>query len=323
MKAIVYEKYGSPDLLHLSEVEKPVPGPDQVLIRICAASINSRDWRMLHADPFIIRFMVGGLFTPNHPILGVDLAGRIESVGSRVTQFQAGDEVFGCVDVKSGSTFAEYTCAALDEIVLKPANVSFEQAAAVPLAALTALQALRNHGNLQAGQKVLIQGASGGVGSFAVQIAKALGAEVTGVCSTRNLEMVRALGADAVIDYTKQDFTKSGQIYDLIVAANGYHPIGDYLRALTPTGAYVVAGGAMLQLMQAGLQGQFGSRNSGHRVRVCSLVHNHDDLVYLKSLLESGKLVPVIDECYPLEKTAQAFWYYEKTHPRGKVVITM
>ena len=323
MKAIVYESYGSPDVLHLSEVEKPVLGPDQVLVKICASSINSRDWRMMRADPFIIRFMVGGLFKPKNPILGVDVAGTVEALGSQVTQFRAGDEVFGCVSLKSGGTFAEYTCAGVNEIVLKPANITFEQAASVPLAALTALQALRDSGNIQAGQKVLIQGASGGVGSFAVQIAKALGAEVTGVCSTRNLEMLRAIGADHSIDYQKEDFTRNGQRYDLILAANGYHPIGDYLRALTPQGRYVVAGGAMFQLFQAALWGKLASKPGGQKIAVCSLVPSLKDLLYMKELLESGQVVPVIDDCYPLEKTADAFRYYEKTHARGKVVITM
>ena len=323
MKAVVYKNYGSPEVLHIAQVGKPAPKENEVLVKIQAASINSRDWRMLRADPFVIRFMVGGLFSPKYPILGVDMAGRVEAVGSQVTQYQPGDEVFGCVGLQSGGAFAEYTCATVEEIVLKPANLSFEQAASAPLAALTALQALRDKGNIQSGQKVLIQGASGGVGTFAVQIANAMGAEVTGVCSTRNLDMVRALGANAVIDYTKEDFTQNGQRYDLIVAANGYHPIGDYLRALTPEGTYVVAGGAMVQLLQAALKGKFGSRTSHQKVLVCSLVASHPDLLVLRDLLASGKVVPIIDECYPLENTADAFRYYEQSHPRGKVVITI
>ena len=249
MKAIICPRYGSPDVLQLREVEKPVPQADEVLIQIHAASLNSRDLRMLRANPFFMRLMPGGFFRPKNKILGGDFAGRVEEIGRGVTQFKPGDEVFGYLPSATGrGTFAEYVCARENYISLKPANLTFEQAAAVPLAAMTALQGLRDKGNIQPGQKVLINGASGGVGTFAVQIAKAFGAEVTAVCSTRNLEMVRSLGADHVIDYTKEDFTKNGLKYDLILAVNGYHPISDYLRALKPEGSYVVAGGSMLQL---------------------------------------------------------------------------
>ena len=208
-------------------------------------------------------------------------------------------------------------------ITLKPANLTFEQAAAVPLAAMTALQGLRDKGNIQPGQKVLINGASGGVGTFAVQIAKAFGAEVTAVCSTRNLEMVRSLGADHVIDYKKEDFTQNGQQYDLILAVNGYHPISDYLRALKPEGTYVVAGGSMFQLFQAASNGKRISKTGGQKTYVVSLVQSQKDLIFIKELLESGKIMPVIDGCYPLSKTPEAFWYFEKVHPKGKVVISM
>jgi NADPH:quinone reductase-like Zn-dependent oxidoreductase len=220
-------------------------------------------------------------------------------------------------------TFAEYVCANENAITLKPANLTFEQAAAVPVAALTALQGLRDKGNIQPGQKVLINGASGGVGTFAVQIAKAFGAEVTAVCSTRNLDMARSIGADHVIDYTKEDFTRNGQRYDLILAVNGYHPISDYLRALSPDGIYVVAGGSMLQLFQAASQGRRASKTGGQKIFVTSLVQNRKDLVFMKELLESGKIIPVIDGCSPLSKTAEAFQYYEKARPRGKVVISV
>jgi NADPH:quinone reductase-like Zn-dependent oxidoreductase len=323
MKAIVYEKYGPPDVLQLKEVEKPAPKDDEVLISVHAASVNSRDWRLMRADPFFIRLMMGGLLKPKNPILGADMAGRVETIGNNVRQFKSGDEIFGCLSRYGGRTFAEYVCAGENEIALKPANLSFEQAAAVPLAAITALQGLRDKGNIQSGKKVLIQGASGGVGTFAVQIAKSFGAEVTGVCSARNLDMVRSIGADHVIDYKKENFTRNGQRYDLILAANGYHPISDYLRALSPEGIYVVAGGSMLQLLQAALQGRRNSKAGSQKTYVVSLVQSQKDLIFIKELLESGKVVPVIDGCYPLSKTAEAFRYFEKVHAKGKVVIKM
>jgi NADPH:quinone reductase-like Zn-dependent oxidoreductase len=220
-------------------------------------------------------------------------------------------------------TFAEYVCAKENLMALKPANLTFEQAAAVPEAALTALQSLRDNGNIQPGQKVLINGASGGVGTFAVQIAKAFGAEITAVCSTRNLDMVRSLGADHVIDYKKEDFTRNGQQYDLILAVNGYHSLSDYLHALKPEGTYIVAGGSMLQLIQAAGNKKGNSNTGGQKIVVASLVQSQKDLNYIKELLESGKIVPVIDGCYPFSKTAEAFWYFEKVHPKGKVVISV
>jgi NADPH:quinone reductase-like Zn-dependent oxidoreductase len=323
MKAIVYTKYGSPDVLELKEVEKPAPKDDEVLIRVHAAAVNSRDWRRMRANPFFIRLMAGGLLKPKNTILGADAAGRVEAVGSNVRQFQPGDEVFGCVSRYGGRTFAEYVCAGENEIALKPVNLSFEQAAAVSLASITALQGLRDKGNIQPGQKVLINGASGGVGTFAVQIAKSFGAEVTGVCSTRNLEMVRSLGADHVIDYKGEDFTENGQQYDLILAANGFHPISEYLRALSPEGIYVVAGGSMVQLFQASLQGRRNSQTGSQKTYIVSLVQSQKDLIFMKELLESGKVIPIIDGCYPLSKTPEAFWYFEKVHPKGKVVISV
>ena len=278
----------------------------------------------MRANPFFIRLVPGGFLQPKNKILGADVAGRVEAVGSNVRQFQPGDEVFGYLPSATGrGTFAEYVCAKENAITLKPANLTFEQAAAVPLAAMTALQGLRDKGNIQPGQKVLIHGASGGVGTFAVQIAKAFGAEVTAVCSTRNLEMVRSLGAEHVIDYRKEDFTQNGQQYDLILAVNGYHPISDYLRALKPEGTYVVAGGSMLQLFQAASNGKRISRTGRQKIVVVSLVQSQKDLVFIKELLESGKVVPVIDGIYPLGRTAEAFRYYEKVHARGKIVITL
>jgi NADPH:quinone reductase-like Zn-dependent oxidoreductase len=324
MKAIICPKYGSPDVLQLRDVVNPVPQEDEVLIEIHAASLNSRDLRMLRANPFFMRLMPGGLFRPKNKILGADVAGQVEAVGSNARQFKPGDEIFGFLPSATGrGTFAEYVCAKENLIMLKPTNLTFEQAAAVPLAAMTALQGLRDNGNIQPGQKVLIQGASGGVGTFAVQIAKAFGAEVTAVCSTRNLEMVRSLGADHVIDYKKVDFTQSGKQYDLILAVNGYHPISDYLRALKPQGTYVVAGGSILQLIQAGSNKKRNSNTGGQKIVVASLVQSQKDLNFIKELLESGKIVPVIDGCYPLSKTPEAVWYFEKEHPKGKVVITM
>lgn len=324
MKAIICTRYGSPDVLQLQEVTKPVPKTDEVLIKIYSASINARDWRFMRARPFFIRLIPGGLFRPKNRILGGDLAGRVEAVGEKVTQFKPGDEVFGFLPSSTGTgTFAEYVCAKENLLVHKPANLTFEQAATVPLAAITALQGLHVFGKIQPGQRVLIQGASGGVGTFAIQIAKALGAEVTAVCSTRNLEIARAIGADHVIDYTKEDFTRNGKQYDLILAVNGYHPISDYLRALKPDGSYVVAGGSMFQLFQAGTRKKSSTDTGGQKIDILKAVQNQQDLFFIKDLLEAGKIQPVIDKTYPLEKTADAFWYFEKEHPRGKVVITI
>jgi NADPH:quinone reductase-like Zn-dependent oxidoreductase len=324
MKAVICIRYGPPDVLQLREVPKPAPQDDEVLVKIQAASINARDVRLMRANPFFIRLMPGGFFRPRNRILGADLAGRVEAVGGSVRGFAPGDEVFGFLPVATGrGTFAEYVCAREDLLAPKPANLTFEQAAAAPEAALTALQGLRDKGNIRSGQKVLVQGASGGVGTFAVQIAKAMGAEVTGVCSTRNLDMVRSLGADHVIDYRKEDFTRNGKQYDLILAVNGYHPISDYLRALRPEGIYVVAGGSMLQLIQAGIQQGKNPQPGGRNVFVLSMAHRNEDLLFIKELLESGKVVPVIDGSYPLTQIAEAFRYFENEHPRGKVVIRM
>jgi NADPH:quinone reductase-like Zn-dependent oxidoreductase len=323
MKAIICTRYGPPDVLQLKEVAKPAPKDDEVLIKVHAASINSRDWRRMRANPFFIRLIAGGLLKPKNAILGADMAGQVEAVGSNVKQFLPGDAVFGYLSRYGGRTFAEYVCASENEIALKPANLSFEQAAAVPLAAITALQGLRDKGNIQPGQKVLINGASGGVGTFAVQIAKSFGAEVTGVCSTRNLDMVRSIGADHVIDYKVEDFTQNGQQYDLILAANGFHPISDYMRALNPEGIYVVAGGSLVQFFQASSQGKRSSRSGGQKICVVSLVQSQKDLIFMKDLLESGKVIPIIDGCYSLSKTSEAFRYFEKVHPKGKVVISV
>lgn len=319
MKAIVYTKYGSPDVLQLKEVEKPVPGDNEVLIKIRAASVNAYDWHFLTADIFLIRFMGGGMLKPKYTRLGADIAGRIEAIGRNVKQFQPGDEVFGMV--RGG--FAEYTCFLEDALVSKPSNLSFEAAAAVPMAGVTALQGLRDEGRIQSGQKVLINGASGGVGTFAVQVAKFYGAEVTAVCSTRNLDQALSIGADHVIDYTKEDFTRSGNQYDLIFAANGYHSLSDYKRALTPKGIYVMAGGSKAQIFQAMLLGSWTSETGGRKMGGVSAKRSQKDLSILKELLEAGKIVPVIDKRYPLNETAEALRYLGEGHARGKVVITV
>ena len=322
MKAIVYTQYGPPDVLQFKEVEKPTPKDDEVLIAVQAASANAADWHLLRGDPFLVRLMAGPL-KPKNTILGADIAGRVEAVGKNVKQFQPGDEVFGDISECGWGGFAEYVCARENALVLKPASMTFEEAAAVPLAALTALQGLRDKGQIQPGQKVLINGASGGVGTFAVQIAKSFGAEVTGVCSTRNLDMVRSIGADHVIDYTQEDFTQNGQRYDLIMATNGYHSISDYARALSPKGIYVMTGGSGAQMFQAMLLGPWISMTGNKKMGNLLMKPNNKDLVFLKELLEAGKIAPVIDRRYPLSEVAEAIRYLEEGHARGKVVITV
>lgn len=315
MKAIVFTKYGSPDVLELKEVAKPVPADNQVLVQVVAASANPLDWHFMRATPFLAR-MVNGLFKPNQTRLGADVAGRVEAVGKNVTQFKVGDDVFGGLSLAELGAFAEYVCVSQEYLALKPINASFESAAAVPIAAYTALQGLRDKGQIQAGQKILINGASGGVGTFAVQIAKAFGTHVTGVCSTRNMDMVGSIGADRVIDYTKQDFTTGGERYDLIFDAVGNHSVSDYGRALNPDGICAIAGFTNLAfLFQHMLLG-------GKKIGLMKTAHpDKADLLVLKELIETGKIVPVIDRCYPLDQAAKAIGYLEQGHARGKVVI--
>ena len=322
MKAMVYTKYGSPDVLQLKEVEKPSPKEDELLIRIHAAAITAGDVIVLKGEPFVTRF-VTGLQKPKNTIPGKEMAGTVEAVGGNVTQFQPGDEVYGDLSVAGWGAFAEYVSVPENAVALKPANLTFEQAAAVPESAVVALQALRDKGKIQPGNKVLINGASGGVGSFAVQIAKSFGAEVTAVCSTRNLDMVRALGADHVIDYTQEDFAQSGQLYDLILATAGYRSIFDYKQALSPRGIYVMAGGSMTQVFQAMLLGQMISKSGGKKLGNLAAKSSAEDLVFLNELLEDGRVAPVIDSCYPLSEVAEALRYYGEGHARGKVVITV
>jgi len=319
MQAIVCEKYGPPEALQLRELEKPIPKEGEVLLRVHAASVNPADWHLIRGAPFLAR-MSAGLLKPKDTRVGSDLAGRVEAVGGNVTQFQPGAEVFG---LASGS-FAEYAIAPEVRLVPKPVNTSSEAAAAVPLAALTALQGLRDKGQIAPGKKVLINGASGGVGAFAVQIAKSFGAEVTGVCSTRNVDLVRSIGADHVIDYTKEDFTRNGQRYDLIFDAVGNHSVSDRMRALTPQGICVVAGfGGMSRLIGVALLGRLTSRKGGRRISLMLMKPNHEDLIFLKGLLEAGKLVAVIDRRYTLNEVPQAIRYLEGGHARGKVIISV
>ncbi len=320
MNAVVITQYGSPDVLKFKEVQKPVPGDDEVLIKVHAAAVNAGDWHLMRADPFMIRLMYG-LQKPKFEILGTDVAGTVEAIGKNVTQFQPGDEVFGNLSGSGFGAFAEYVSAPENRIVLKPGNITFEDAAAVPSAAVTALQALRDKGQIQAGQKVLINGASGGVGMFAVQIAKAFGAEVTAVCSTRNMERARSIGADHVIDYTQEDFTQNGQQYDLILAANGYHPIFDYKRALSPNGIYVMTGGSMAQLFQVITFGPLISMTSSKKMSNMMVKSSQEDLVFMQGLLETGQVAPVIDRRYPLSEVPDAIRYLEEGHAKGKVVI--
>lgn len=320
MKAIVSTEYGSPDVLELKEVEKPVPKDNEVLIKVHAAAANPLDWHRMRGAPFLVR-LSDGLFKPKNRMLGADLAGRVEAVGNSVTEFQPGDEVFG--EVYAGG-FAEYACVSEDKLALKPANLSFEEAAAVPVAALTALQGLRDYGQIQAGQRVLINGSSGGVGTFAVQLAKHFEAEVTAVCSTRNVELAHSLGADHVIDYTQEVVIKAGQSYNLILDNVGNLAASDYKRGLTSNGIGVIVGFTTLGHMLATiLQGKWMSIRGGNKVGSMLAQPNQKDMALLANLLEAGHIKSVIDKCYPLSQTAEAIRYLEEGHARGKVIITV
>ncbi|TLZ74846.1 MAG: NAD(P)-dependent alcohol dehydrogenase [Methanobacteriota archaeon] len=324
MKAIVRDKYGSPDVLELREIVKPAVEDEHVLVRVHAASVNAGDWHSMRGKPYIIRLMLGGLFKPRtkNAVLGGDLAGRVEAVGGNVTEFQPGDDVFGM----SIRTFAEYVSVRKVGIVRKPANLTFEQAAAVPVAAITALQGLRDKGHIRPGQKVLINGASGGVGTFAVQIAKSFGADVTAVCSPRNVDMVRSLGADRVIDYTREDFTRDGQQYDLIFDVAGNHPFSECRRVLSPNGTLVMVGQSgrkkisILPLLTAPLVSRLRRKQ-----KLVSFIakRNKEDLTLLKELMEAGKVTPVIDRSYSLREVPEALRYLGEGHARGKLVITV
>ena len=322
MKAILLRKFGIPDVLELEEIPKPTPDDDEVLVAVHAASVTFSSLMLIKGEPFVGRLMGLGLLRPKQKIPGSDIAGRIEAVGRNVTRFQPGDEVFGDLSNCGRGGFAEFVSAPEHAIALKPANIPFDEAAAVPEAALVALQALRDHGQIQPGQKVLINGASGGIGTYAVQIAKYFGAEVTGVCSTKNLEMVRSIGADHVIDYTKEDFTRTGNQYDLIIAAAGYRSVFDYKRALNPRGRYVCTGGSMAQIFQGLLLGPLISKTGGKKLGSMQVKPNKD-LDFMKERIEAGDIKSVIDRRYPLHETAEALRYYAKGHARGKVIITL
>lgn len=322
MKAIVNTQYGGPDVLHLEEVEKPAPKENEVLIKIHAASVNYADWHMMTGEPFIARLSFG-LFKPGKTILGADIAGKVEAIGINVTQFKPGDEVYGDLTSFGFGGFAEYVSAPENLIAMKPVNLTFEEAAAVPMAAVTALQALRDGGKVQPGQKVLIHGAAGRVGTFAVQIAKYLGVEVTGLCSTRNIDMVRSLGADHVIDYTKEDFSTNGQRYNLILGINGNRSIYDFRRALTPQGKYFMVGGSDKQIFQSLFLGPVLSRRGGQTLGMFPAKANQKDLMYLKELIEVGKIKPAIDRRYLLSETREAMRYIGEGHPRAKIIINV
>jgi NADPH:quinone reductase-like Zn-dependent oxidoreductase len=321
MKAAVYTKYGPPEVLQIREVEKPIPKENEVLVKVHAASVTYGDLAAVKGKPFMVRLSLG-LREPNYKTPGKDVAGQVEAVGSNVKQFKPGDEVFADISECGWGAYAEYVAVPENAIVLKPANITFEQAAAVPESAVVALQGLRDKGQIQHREKVLINGASGGIGTFAVQIAKSFGAEVTGVCSTRNLDLVRSIGADHVIDYTQEDFTQNGQRYDLILATAGYRSIFDYQRVLRPGGNYVATGGSMAQIFQPMLLGPLLSTGS-RKMSNLAMRPNTNDLAFIKKLIEAGKVIPVIDKSFPLCKLPEALQYYGEGHSRGKVVITV
>jgi len=323
MKAIIYTQYGPPDVLQLAEVEQPTPKADEVLVKVYAAAANPADWHMMRGAPFIFRLVAMGFPKPKNTRLGLDIAGRVEAVGSSVTQLRPGDAVFG---ETSAGGFAEYVCVPENKLARKPTNVSFEEAAATPVVGFTALQGLRNFGHIQAGQKVLINGASGGIGTFAVQYARAVGAEVTGVCSTRNLDLVRSIGAMHLIDYTREDFSRTGQRYDLIFDTVGNRSAAAYRRALSPNGRCVVAGFTTMSHMviQVLFLGSLISKTSSQKIGLMGESKpNPQDLLVIKELLETRQIVPVIDRRYPLHETAEAIRYLEAGHARGKVIITV
>jgi NADPH:quinone reductase-like Zn-dependent oxidoreductase len=325
MKAIVYEQYGPPEVFQFREIAKPVPKENEVLVRIHAAATNAVDWRYMRSVPLMTRLDTG-LLKPKIAILGADIAGRVEAVGSSVTQLRPGDDVFGEISEYGFGGFAEYVAVPADALALKPANISYEAAAAAPNVTFTALQGLRDFGHIQPGHRVLINGASGGVGTTAVQIARAFGAEVTGVCSTSKLDQTRSIGADHVIDYTREDFASNRQQYDLIFDVAATRPISDFVRALAPDGRCVVAGFTTTfhMMFQVMLLGSLLSMTSGKKLgSMGSAKPNHADLLVIRELLETGKLVPVIDRSYPLSQTAEAIRYLETGHARGKVVITV
>ena len=323
MRAAIYNRYGPPDVVHIRDVEEPTPKEDEALIKVRAASINPLDWHFMRGTPYLVRLMTG-LRKPKITRLGVDVAGQVQAVGRNVTEFGPGDEVFGTCR----GALAEYACTSESTLVMKPENVTFEQAAAVPVAAFTALQGLRDKGQVQAGQKVLINGAAGGVGTFAVQIAKWFGADVTGVCSSRNLEMVRNIGADRAMDYTREDFTTSGQRYDLIFDLVGNHSLSAFRRVLKPRGIYIGAGGGgpevhSLDVLAGAIETLVLSLFVSEKLVTFLARANKKDLTTICEFIKNGTVTPVIDKRFPLSGVPEAIRYLEQGHARGKVVITL
>jgi NADPH:quinone reductase-like Zn-dependent oxidoreductase len=328
MKAAIYTRYGPPDVVQMADVEKPVPKDDEVLIRVRAAAVNPYDWHFMRGEPYPVRIAAGGLRKPKDSRLGADVAGEIEAAGKNITQFKLGDAVFGSCK----GAFAEYACASESNLALKPDNVTFEQAASVPIAGFTALQGLRRgglnkDGKVQPGQKILINGAAGGVGTFAVQIAKSFGADVTGVCSTNNVEMVRSIGADQVVDYTQEDFTKSARRYDVILDCVGNHSFSECRRVMNSRGIYVGAGGTtdnwMIGPLSSALKALVLSWFVSQKQVMVLAKPSKEDLTIMGELMAIGKVTPVIDKCYSLREVAEAVRYLEAGHARGKVVITV
>lgn len=322
MKAVVYHKYGPPDVLKVEDVETPSPKDNDVLIKVHATSVNSWDWDLLNGTPFLVRLVGGGLSKPKIHILGCDVAGTVEAIGKKVTQFKIGDEVFGDLSGGNWGGFAEYVCAQEKELTLKPAGISFEQAASLPQAAVMALQGIRDHGKVKPGHKVLINGAGGGIGSFAIQMAKELGAEITGVDSAQKFDIMKSLGANHVIDYKQEDFTKNGKQYDLVLDVVGHHSIYDYKRSLTPTGIYRMIGGPTPLIFQSVFVAPFITMFSKKKMGILAQETNKD-LAYLAELVETGKLDPIIDKVFPLSQTADALQYLGDGKALGKVVVTV
>jgi NADPH:quinone reductase-like Zn-dependent oxidoreductase len=323
MKAMSATRFGTPEVLQLIDIERPTPKANDILVKVHATSLNKADWLGLAGKSLFVRLAMGSLFKPKHAVLGADVAGEVEAVGSSVTQFKPGDHVFGDLSTHRFGGLAEYVCAPATAFALKPASLSFEETAALPMAGGTALQGLRDRGNVHRGQKVLINGASGGVGTFAVQIAKAFEAEVTAVCSTRNVALARSLGADHVIDYTQQDFTVLRDRFDVIFAANGDVSLSKYRRLLTSKGTYIVGGGSMSQIFAAMLLGPIQGRLFGKKMGTLMAKPNQANLVALADLVEAGQVKPVIDRCYPFSDTANAFRHLGDGHAQGKVVVTV
>ena len=320
MKAVVYTKYGLPDVLHLQEVAKPTPTDDEVLVKIQAVSLNRSDWEGLIGKPLYTR--IGGFRKPRNQILGSDIAGRVEAVGKNIERFQPGDEVYGDIMWHMGG-FAEYVCVREKTLALKPAGMTFEEVAAIPQAGVIALQGIRDKGQVKPGQKVLINGAGGGTGTFAIQLAKLYGAEVTGVDNTGKLDFMRSIGADHVIDNTEQDFTKNGKQYDLILDVVAYRSVFAYKRALMPNGSYFAVGGSVARMFQILLLGPLIRRITGKKIRILIVQPNLKDMLYITELYEAGKIVPVIDRCYPLSEVPEALRYLGEERAKGKVVITV